>query len=88
VDKKDVKQNQCLLVPVISTQPVVNVKNIIIVLIVVAIIMSWFAGLCQNPTWVMRRFVSELRITNTKSIHDMSRQLSNRLRNIVSEIGI
>lgn len=38
---------------VVTAQPIVDIKNIIIVIVVVAIIVGGFAGLGQNTSWVV-----------------------------------
>ena len=48
------------LMTIVGAQPVVDVENVVVVLVIVAIVMRGLAGFCQNSSWVMCRFVSEL----------------------------
>ena len=51
---------------------VIHIKDVIAVLIIISIVLSALAGLCQNSAGVTRRFIFEARVANAIS----SRQLN------------
>ena len=68
------------LVSLFSPQPIVDVENIVIVLIVISFVVGRLARLCEYSSWVMRRFILELRVTYAVGIDDMCSQLTQGLR--------
>lgn len=54
-------------------QPIIHIKNIIIVLIVVPLVMRRLARLRQHPPRVRRRLVFELRVRDAVGVDDVRR---------------
>ena len=61
--------------PVISAQPVVDIEDIVVILVVVAVVVGRFTRLCEDAPWVVCGFISELGITNMVRVHDVGCQL-------------
>lgn len=57
------------LVTIIGAQPVIDVEDVVVVFVIVSVVVRRFAGFCQHSPWVVRRFVSELRIADMIRIH-------------------
>jgi hypothetical protein len=66
-------------VTLLSTQPVVDVENVIIVLIVIAIIVGGLAGLCKHSAGVVGGFVSELGVADVIGLDEVGGQLAQGL---------
>lgn len=64
----------------IRPQPVIYIENIVVILIVITLIVSRLAGLCQYAAGIVRRFVFELRITDAIRVRDIEGQLTQRLK--------
>ena len=60
---------------IVSSQPVVDVEDVIIVLIVVRIVVHWLARLRQDAAGIVRRFILELRVTDVVRIDEVRGQL-------------
>jgi len=71
-------------VPFVSTQPVVNVEDIIIILIVKPFIMRRFARFGQHSAWVVSGLVSKLRVTNMIRFQNVGRKLPKGLEQRVN----
>lgn len=67
------------LAAVIWAQPVIDIKNVIIVLIVVPIVVCGLAGLCEHAAGVVGGLISKVRIADVVCLCDMSRERSQRL---------
>ena len=65
--------------PVIRAKPVVHIEDVIIVFVVVPIVVYRLARLREHPTWVGGGLVLELRIADMVRLHDIRRQLLERL---------
>lgn len=68
------------LVPIISSQPIVDVEDVVVIVIVVPVIVGRFARLGKHAPGVMRRLVSERWIANMKSLDNVRSQLPDGLR--------
>lgn len=62
-----------ILVTILCTEPVVDIENVVIVLVVVALVMYGFARLCEDATGVVSRLVAELGIANVVRIEEICR---------------
>lgn len=60
-------------------QPVVDIQDIIVILVVVSVIMRRLARLGEHSPRVRRRLVLELWIRNPICVEDISRELAQRL---------
>jgi hypothetical protein len=72
-------QNQ-VLVAVLCTEPVVNVENVVIVLVVISVVVGGLARLCEYAAGVVGRLVSELGVADVVRIEQVSRQLPQGLQ--------
>ncbi len=63
----------------LSSQPIINIEDIVIVLVVVSFVVRWLARFCEYPPWVMRRFVLELGIAYAVGIGNVGSQLTQGL---------
>lgn len=63
----------------LGAQPVVDVENVIIVLVVVAVVMSGLAGLCEDAAGVVSGFVSELGVADVIGFDEIGGQLAEGL---------
>ena len=63
------------LVPFLRSQPIIDIKDIIVVLVVEAIVMHRFARLGENASWVMRRFIAELGVADSVGVEDVGGKL-------------
>lgn len=70
---------QHVLVALFGTQPVIDIQNVVIVIVVVAIIMRGFAGFGQHPTRIMGGFIAELGVAYAIRLNDVRRKLAQRL---------
>lgn len=61
-------------------QPVVDIENVVIVVIIVAFIVSWLTGFCKNAPWIVGAFVSELRVANAIRIEYICSQMLERTK--------
>ena len=68
-----------ILLSLFTTQPVIDVKNIIVIFIIITFIVSRLAGLGENTARIMRRLVSELWVAKVVRRCDMRRQAAQRL---------
>ena len=64
------------LVTIILSQPVVDIENIVIILIVIAFVMRRLTRLREDSAWVARGFITEQRIANVIRVGDVCRELS------------
>jgi hypothetical protein len=62
--KKERREEKNLLVPLITTQNVVDVEDVVAVLVVVAVVLDALAGLGQHAARVARRLVLEGRVAD------------------------
>ena len=70
-----------LLVAFVRPKPVVDVEDIVVIFVVIAVVVCGFARLCQHAAGVERRFVLELWVAYALRVHDVRRELAKRLRN-------
>ena len=63
----------------IVTQPVIDVEDVIIVLVVKAVVVHRLARLREDTAWVVRRLILELRIADVVGIDEIGGQLLQRL---------
>ena len=63
----------------LSSQNIVYVKNIVCVVIVIAIISSWFTRFRKNAAGIKREFVSKLRIDEVVSLRELGGESLQRL---------
>ena len=63
------------LVAFLRAQPIVNIQNIVIVLVIIAFIVNGFAWLCKNSAWIVSRLVSELWIADVIRVDNVGSQL-------------
>jgi hypothetical protein len=68
--------------PLFRTQPIIDVQDIVVIVVVVALVMSWFAGLCQHSARVVCGFVSELRVAYVIRFENVSCKLPKGLRSM------
>ena len=54
-----------------ATKPVVDIKNIVVIFVIVTFIVRRLAGFCQHATRIVRRFISELRVAKVVSRGDL-----------------
>ena len=71
--------------PIVRAQPVVDVENIVIILVVIPVVVHRLARLREDAAWVVRRLILELRIANVVGIDDVRGKLLQRLQ--VRETG-
>jgi hypothetical protein len=64
----------------LSPQPIVDIEDIVVVLVVISFVMRRFARFCEYPPWVMCRFILELWVAYAVGIGDVSGQLTQGLR--------
>jgi len=57
------------LMAIVGPQPVVDVEDVIVILVIVSVVVRGFAGFCQHSPWVVCRFISELWVANMIRIH-------------------
>ena len=57
---------------VFSTKPVVDIEDVIVVIIVVAIVVGGLARLCKDATGVVCGLVSELGVADAIGVEDVS----------------
>ena len=69
------------LVAFVRAKPVVDVEDIVVIFVVVAVVVRGFARLCQHAAGVERRFVLELWVAYAIRVHDVRCELAKRLRN-------
>lgn len=62
-------------------QPIIDIKDVVIVLVVITFVVRRFARFREYPPWVMRRFILELGIAYAVGIGDVGGQLTQRLQN-------
>lgn len=67
------------LASIIWAQPIVDIKNIIIILVVIPIVVGRFTGFCEHTAGIMGRLVSEVRIADVVCLCNMSRERSQGL---------
>jgi hypothetical protein len=72
--------NSLVTRPIVSCQNVIDVKNIIVILVIRAIVMTRLTRLRQDPPRVMSRFVPESRVTDAVRLSQLCRQTFQRLR--------
>jgi hypothetical protein len=63
-----------VLVTLIGTQPIVDIEDVIIILIVIAFVVRRFARFSQHPPRIMRGLVSELGIADVVRFQDVGRE--------------
>lgn len=68
------------------SQPIIDVENIIIILVVVTFVVGGLTRLGEHPPRIVRRFVSELRVTDVIRLEDVGCQLSQWLCHWMSEL--
>ena len=68
------------LVTVVSSQPIVDIEDIVVIVIVVPVVVCGLAWLGQHAPGVMRRLVSEGWVTNVEGLDNVRSQLPDRLR--------
>ena len=71
---KELLRGEDLLVPIFTSQKIVDIENIIVIIIVVTIIMCRLAGLRKNSSGICRRLVRELRVAPVESGRDIGRE--------------
>ena len=64
----------------LSPQPIIDIEDIVVVLIVISFVVRRFARFCEYPPWVMRRFILELWVANAVGIGDVGGQLTQGLQ--------
>lgn len=64
----------------LSPQPIIDIEDVVIVLVVISFVVRWFARFCEYPPWVMRRFVLELWVAYTVGIGNVGGQLTQGLQ--------
>ena len=69
------------LVSLLCPQPIIDIKDVVIILIVITFVVRRLARFCENPPWVMRRLILELGVAYAVGIGDVGGQLTQRLRN-------
>lgn len=63
------------LVAVLVAQPVVDIKDVIVILVVVSVVVDGLAGLGENPSGIVRRFISELGVADMIGLDDVGGEL-------------
>ena len=69
------------LVSLLCPQPIIDIKDVVVVLIVIPFVVRRLARFCEYPPWVMRRFILELRVAYAVGIGYVGGQLTQRLQN-------
>jgi hypothetical protein len=59
----------------IRTQPIIDIEDIIIILVIVTLIVRGLARFGQHSTRIMCRFISELRVADVIRFQDIGRKL-------------
>jgi hypothetical protein len=59
-------------VAILRTKPIVDIQNVVIVIIIIAVIMYWCAWFSENTTGIVRGLVTELGIADVVGVHEMS----------------
>ena len=67
------------LVSVVRPEPIIDVENVVVILVVISIVMSRLTWLGQDTPGVVRRLISELGVANVIGLNDIRRQLPNGL---------
>ena len=65
--------------PFVRPQPIIDIEDIIIILVVIPIIVRGLAWLGKHSSGVMRRLVSERGVTDMVRLDNIGRQLPYRL---------
>ena len=73
--------------PLVRAQPIVDVEDVVVIFVVETFVVGRLAGLGEDPSRIVRGFVSELRIANMIRLEDVGRKLPEGLcaRDRVSE---
>jgi hypothetical protein len=71
-------------VTIFVSQPIIDVENVIVILIVVTFIVGGLTRLGEHPPRIVRRFVSELRVADVIRLKDVGSQLPQWLCHLVS----
>ena len=75
--------------PLVRTQPIVDIEDVVVIFVIETFVVGRLAGFGEDPSRVVRGFVSELRIANMIRLEDVGRELPERLcvcaRNRISE---
>ena len=79
IRQNSTKRQIDVLVTIILSQPVVDVEDIIVVLIVIALVVHRFAWLGEHAPRIVRRFILELGIADVVRLDDVRRELFQRL---------
>jgi hypothetical protein len=64
----------------LSPQPIIDIEDIVIVLVVISFVVRRFARFCEYSPWVMRRFILELWVAYAVGIGDVGGQLAQGLQ--------
>jgi hypothetical protein len=64
----------------LSPQPIIDIEDVVVVLVVISFVVRRFARFCEYPPRVMRRFILELRVAYAVGIGDMGGQLTQGLQ--------
>ena len=67
-----------VLVALLCAQPIIDIKDIVVVLVVITIVMTWFTRFRQNTPRVVRGFVSEPSVARPVRVDDVSGELAER----------
>ena len=65
---------------IILSQPVIDVENVIVVLVVIAFVVHWLARLGKHTPGVVCRLIFELRVADVVGVDKIRRQLPQRLQ--------
>lgn len=64
------------LVAILCSQPVVDVEDVVVVIVVIPIIVCRLAWLGKHPAGIMSALIAELGVAYAIGIHNVGRQLS------------
>lgn len=67
------------LMTLFCAQPIVDIENVIVILVVIAFVVRRFARFCQHTPGIVSGFVSELRVANVISVDKVGGNLLQRL---------
>jgi hypothetical protein len=71
-----------ILVAFVSAQPIVDVQNIVIVVVIVALVVSRLARFCENAPWIVCGFVSKLWIADAICIENICCEVLERTEKV------